>query len=136
MTKRPDLLFLCVANSARSQLAEGWARQLAPAGVGVHSAGSAPAQLNPRAVEVMREVGIDISSQHAKPIEAVPLERVGTIVTLCADEICPVVPGEIERLHWPLSDPAGDGALEEQRNRFRVTRDEIEKQLRAFFRAS
>jgi arsenate reductase len=126
-----DLLFLCVANSARSQIAEGWARHLAPRGRGVHSAGSEPGSLNPYAVEVMAEVGIDISGHVSKPVSAVPLDRIGTVVTLCADELCPVLPGEVVRLHWPLPDPVGPGTPDEQRARFRAARDEIERRVRA-----
>ncbi len=123
---RSDVLFLCVANSARSQMAEGWARRLAPAGVGIHSAGSEPGALNPYAVRAMAEVGIDISDHHSKPIDAVPLDRVGRIVTLCADEVCPYVPGEVERLHWPFPDPAGaEGDDEQVLQRFREVRDAI-----------
>ncbi len=137
MSSRPDVLFLCVANSARSQLAEGWARRLAPEGTGVHSAGSEPGHLNPWAVEVMAEVGIDISRQRSKPIADVPVERVGTVVTLCAEEICPVLAGEgageLQRLHWPLADPARPGSAGEQRERFRAARDEIEARVREFF---
>jgi arsenate reductase len=132
---KPDILFLCVANSARSQLAEGWARRLAPAGVTVHSAGSEPGRLHPGAVAVMAEVGIDLAGQYSKPITDVPLERVGTVVTLCADEVCPVLPGDVARHHWPLEDPAGAGSDEELLVRFRLARDEIERRLRAFFPA-
>lgn len=130
MSARAGLLFLCVANSARSQLAEGWARALAP-DLEIHSAGSTPGSLNPHAVAVMAEVGIDISAQYAKPVSAVPLDRIGTVVTLCGEEVCPVVPGAVSRLHWPLPDPAGGGTDDEQRARFRAARDEIEVRVRA-----
>ena len=114
-------------------MAEGWARALAPVGVEVHSAGSEPGRLNPWAVEAMAEVGIDIRAHHSKSVDAVPLDRIGTVVTLCAEEVCPVVAAEVDRLHWPLPDPAGPGSDDEQRARFRSARDEIERRLRAYF---
>jgi arsenate reductase len=130
----PDILFLCVANSARSQLAEGLARGLAPRGAGIHSAGSAPGSLNPHAVRVLAEKAIDISGHHSKGIDEVPIERVGVVVTLCAEEVCPVLPGDVERHHWPLPDPAAvSGTKEEILSSFRDCRDEIERRLRAFF---
>ena len=128
----PTILFLCVANSARSQMAEGLARHLAPPAVGLrfYSAGSEPGVLNPLAVEVLREVGIDIAHHTAKPISAVPLAEIDTIVTLCAEEVCPVVPAAVRRLHWPLPDPAKvAGSAEERRAAFRAARDELERRI-------
>jgi len=131
---RSDVLFLCVANSARSQLAEGWARALAPEGVGVHSAGSEPASLNPWAVRVMAERGIDLSQHHSKPIADVPAKRIRLVVTLCAEEVCPVFPEAVERLHWPLPDPASvEGDDDARLAAFRECRDEIERRLRGLF---
>jgi len=135
--ERTDLLFLCVANSARSQLAEGLARKLAPKSITVHSAGSEPAQLHPLAVAVLAELGIDISHHRSKGICEIPAERISRVVTLCAEEVCPIFPGDVEILHWPTPDPAGveeacetdDEALE----RFRSTRDAIERRLRKLF---
>ena len=133
MARRPDLLFLCVANSARSQLAEGWARSLAPEGMGVHSAGSDPGRLNPLAVEVMAEVGIDLSGHYAKSIGEIPAERIATVITLCAEEVCPAFPGEVRRLAWPSEDPAvGEGDEQEKLAHFRRARDLIGEKVRAF----
>ena len=130
----PDVLFLCVANSARSQLAEAWARVLAPEGVRVHSAGSHPGTLNPMAVRVMSEVGIDLSGHHSKSVDDVPLERVGVVVTLCSEEVCPTLPGTVERLHWPFEDPAAEtGGEEAALEAFRTARDGIEKRVRELF---
>jgi len=127
---KPGLLFLCVANSARSQMAEGLARALLPPGSEVYSAGSAPTTLNPLAVAVMAEVGIDISAQRSKAVEEIDAARIGTVVTLCAEEVCPVWLGPARRLHWPLSDPAAvTGTDEERRGAFRRTRDEIRRRL-------
>lgn len=133
-SRRTDLLFLCVANSARSQIAEGWARSLAPPGVGVYSAGSAPGRLHPLAVEAMTEVGIDISKQYSKPVDEIPRERIATAITLCAEEVCPIFPEAVTRIHWPTDDPAGAGAPENDAiEGFRRARDEIGARMRAFF---
>ena len=94
----------------------------------VHSAGSQPGSLHPLAVRVMAEVGIDIAGHHSKPIEAVPTDRIGTVITLCAEEKCPVWLNEAERLHWPIPDPAGNGL-----EAFRAARDEIAGRLEVFF---
>jgi len=116
----PTILFLCVANAARSQMAEGLARAMAPDGYRFLSAGSEPGQLNPLAVEALREEGIDISQHHAKGLEAIPLNDVDVIVTLCAEEVCPVVPGKVRRLHWPLPDPTRLASFRVVRDRLRV----------------
>lgn len=122
------IVFLCVQNSARSQMAEGWGRHLAPDGVEVYSAGSSPAFVRPDAVAVMAEVGIDLSTHTSKGLDDVPLEPGTTVVTLCADEVCPVVPG-LRRLHWPIEDPAHKGP-----DAFRAARDEIETRIQALYR--
>lgn len=127
-----QMVFLCVANSARSQLAEGLGRKLAPGGVTVHSAGSAPTAVRPEAVAVMAEVGIDISGHHSKGLDELPLDEIDVAVTLCAEEECPFLPGTITRLDWALPDPAS--APDDQRlQSFRDTRDEIERRLVAWF---
>lgn len=120
------VLFLCVHNSARSQIAEGFARALAPADVQVSSAGSDPRGVNPLAIEVMNEVGIDISGQHSQRIDDVPWREADTVVTLCgeAEGICPAVSGEVRRVHWPLPDPSA-APEPEQLTAFRSARDEI-----------
>lgn len=127
-----NILFLCVANSARSQMAEGLARQLFGPGARVASAGSAPSRLNPFATEVMAEIGIDISAQRSKSVDEVDLAGIDLVVTLCAEEVCPVLPGHIRHLHWPIADPASsDPALtpEDLRARFRDARDRIGARL-------
>ena len=126
----PTILFLCVANSARSQMAEGLARAAAPPGYRFLSAGSNPGTLNPLAVTVLREIGLDISYHRSKGLEAIRLEDVDTIVTLCAEEVCPVVPGNVRRLHWPLPDPAAvDGTPQVQLAAFRDARDRLREKL-------
>jgi len=131
----PTLVFLCVANSARSQLAEGLARARAPAGWRVCSAGSNPGTLSSHAVQVMREVGLDISHHRSKGLDDIPVAEADIIVTLCAEEVCPVVPGSRARkLHWPLPDPAAaQGAEEDVLAAFRAVRDEIERRLPALW---
>ena len=123
-----SVLFLCVANSARSQMAEGLARARFGDRVLVQSAGSTPTRVNPAAVAAMRELGIDISAQSSKAVSGLDLTGIDTVVTLCAEEVCPVVPGSVRRLHWPLPDPAA--APEEFRpQRFRDVRDAIAARL-------
>jgi arsenate reductase len=122
------ILFLCVRNSARSQMAEGLARSMAPPGGGYHfvSAGSDPGTVNPLAIQALAEQQIDISTHRAKGLASVPLDDVDTIVTLCAEEVCPVVPGQIRRLHWPLPDPKDLAS-------FRSVRDELRRRLPALW---
>ncbi|MFQ5671056.1 MAG: arsenate reductase ArsC [Acidobacteriota bacterium] len=117
------ILFVCVANSARSQMAEGLARALAPADLEIYSAGSQPTWLNPLAVEVMKEIGIDISRQAAKGLEIIPVQRIGTVVTLCDGASCPLLPGAARTISWPLADPASaTGSRLARRRAFRRTR--------------
>ena len=128
------VLFLCVANSARSQMAEGFARTMAPPGVAIYSAGSAPGGLNPYAVRVMAEVGVDITGQRSKSTDEIPKGEIGTVVTLCAEEVCPVFPGNVRRFHWPLQDPvAAAGAGEEIIVGFRRVRDQIKSLVSQVF---
>lgn len=126
------ILFLCVANSARSQIAEGITRSIAPPGLNVYSAGSRPTSLRPEAVEVLREIGIDISGQRSKDVSEVPADHVDTVITLCAEEECPLFMGNARRLHWGLPDPAAVNGAERQRlDAFRATRDELRRRIAA-----
>jgi len=118
----PTILFLCVKNSARSQMAEGLARALAPVGYDFLSAGSDPGIINPLAIQALAELQIDISGQRAKGLSDTVLGQVDTIVTLCAEEVCPFVPGSVQRLHWPMPDPKDLSA-------FRTVRDELRRRL-------
>lgn len=130
--EQKSLLFLCVANSARSQMAEGLARKLFGGRVLVQSAGSKPSRVNPYAVEVMREVGISLETHHSKSVDAIDSTTVGTVITLCAEEVCPVFLGQVQRLHWPIADPASDDpnlAREEMLACFRTARDQIQARL-------
>ena len=125
------LLFLCVANSARSQMAEALARTLFPDAL-VQSAGSAPSTLNPHAVAVLAELGIDASAQTSKSVMTIDPTTVDLVITLCAEEVCPVFLGGARRLHWPIPDPAdASGTLPDEvvRARFRSARDAIRERL-------
>ena len=131
------ILFLCVANSARSQMAEGLARHLLGPGADIMSAGSAPTKPNPYAIEAMKDRGIDITTHTSKSFASLDAAAFDYVITLCAEEICPWLPGKTQRLHWPIDDPASsDPALtpEEFRRRFAAARDEIEARIDAFRR--
>src|SRR5258706_9725985 len=103
--RKPSLLFLCVANSARSQMAEGLARMMFGDRATLQSAGSQPSRVNPYAIEVMREVGADLASHTSKSVDTIDPSSVDTVITLCAEEVCPVFLGTARRLHWPIPDP-------------------------------
>lgn len=127
------VMFLCTGNSCRSQMAEGFARELGKGGIEPYSAGLTPAGLNERAVQVMKEIGIDISKQKSKSIDEQLLKKMDMIITLCdnAAESCPWTPPELRRIHWPLKDPAkAEGTEDEIMGEFRRTRDEIEQRVR------
>jgi len=127
-----SVLFLCVANSARSQMAEGLAREVFGKGVRVQSAGSAPSRVNPLAAEVMQELGINLSAHHSKSVQDIAPESVDLVITLCAEEVCPVFLSEARRLHWPIQDPdraAEELSHEERLAHFRDARDEIRTRL-------
>jgi arsenate reductase len=113
-------------------MAEGLARHLAPRGVRVASAGSRPDGLNPLAVEVMAEVGIDISGHAAKSLDSIPLDEIGMVVFLCAGEACPIFPARVERIHWPLPDPAAvKGSRDRRLRAFRRVRTELHQRIGA-----
>ncbi len=123
---RPSVLFVCVHNAGRSQMAAGWLRHLAGDGVEVRSAGSIPAdQVNPAAVEAMAEVGIDISDQRPKVLTGDAVESSDVVITMGCGDACPVFPGT-RYLDWQLDDPAGKGV-----EAVRPIRDEIERRVRA-----
>jgi arsenate reductase (thioredoxin) len=130
-----SILFLCVANSARSQMAEGLGRMIFGDRIPVQSAGSEPATVNPYAVEVMRELGVDLTTHTSKSVQTIDPATVGTVITLCAEEVCPVFLGKAQRLHWPVPDPASkDPSIprEEMLARFRTARDTIRGMLERY----
>jgi arsenate reductase (thioredoxin) len=127
-----SILFLCVANSARSQMAEGLARHLFGDAVRVQSAGSEPSRVNPFAIQAMAELGIDLWTQSSKAVQTIDPESVDLVITLCAEEVCPVFLSRAPRMHWPLQDP--DRKHEEltdaeRLQHFRVARDQIHARL-------
>ena len=133
MPEPVNILFLCTGNSCRSQIAEGWARRIGGDAVDVQSAGIEAHGKNPRAIDVMREASIDISGQESTIVNDGMLQNADVVVTVCghADELCPVLPPGITKLHWPLTDPAkATGTDEEIMTEFRATRDEIEGRVR------
>jgi arsenate reductase len=125
------VLFLCTGNSCRSQMAEGWARALRSDTVEPYSAGVAPHGVNPIAVKVMAEAGVDITGQRSKHIAELSDIPLDFIVTVCdqANEACPVIPGKAKRLHVGFDDPprlAADARTEEEALlHYRRVRDEI-----------
>ena len=124
------ILFMCVANSARSQLAHGLAKEIFKGIAEIESAGSKPAKVNPLASEAMKESDLDISSHYSKSVDELKPEfaqGLDYVITLCAEEVCPVIISKAKKLHWPMPDPAGQGI-----EAFRKTREAIKAKLIAF----
>lgn len=129
-----QIYFLCTGNSCRSQMAEGFARQILPADWRIASAGIETHGLNPLAVKVMAEKGLDISNYQSKLIDPQYLQTCDIVVTLCGDarDRCPVVPATVTKIHWPLLDPAqATGTETERLVVFRQVRDEIAERIQA-----
>ncbi len=130
-----NILFLCVANSARSQLAEGLAKSILGSKDNVESAGSVPSgKVQPWAVEVLKEINIDISKNFSKSTDELSpefLEKLDFVITLCAEEVCPYLPSRAKRLHWPINDPAS-AKEDKKKDAFRTARDEISKKIKSF----
>lgn len=126
-----NILFVCVENRARSQIAEGLARHFVGHQYDFFSAGSRPAdRVHPMATAVMAEIGIDISKQKPKSIQDIDLTKIDTVITLCAEEECPVLPPHVKRLNWAMKDPAqADEQTESQMRRFRKIRDQIREKV-------
>jgi arsenate reductase len=125
MDRNPSVLFLCVHNAGRSQMAAGWLEHLAGGVVDVLSAGSEPAELvNPAAVEAMDEVGIDLRERQPRRWDMADLEAADVVITMGCGDTCPVLPGK-RYVDWPLDDPAGQGV-----DAVRPIRDEIEQRVR------
>lgn len=124
------ILFLCVANSARSQMAEGLAKKILSPDFEIESAGSNPSgRVHRLAIQVMNEIGFDMSDHHSKSIDDLPKDFIAEldyVVSLCAEEVCPVVVSKAKKLRWALPDPGSSV------DAFRSTRDEIQKRLEEF----
>lgn len=126
--KKKKIMFLCTANSCRSQMAEGFAKEFGKGLIEVYSAGLMTANVHRRAIAIMKEVGIDISRHTSKLIDEDLLKQMDIVVTLCgnAEEYCPLTPPEIKRIHLPVKDPVGTvGSEEAIMTDFRRARDEI-----------
>jgi len=126
------VLFLCTGNSCRSQMAEGWARALGGDRIVALSAGIEAHGKNPRAIAVMKEAGVDISGQESTCVTDAMIRNADIVVTVCghADEHCPVLPPGVNKIHWPLTDPAkATGTEEEIMAQFRATRDEVRRRV-------
>jgi len=133
---KPTILILCTGNSCRSHLAEGILHAAAGDRLNVQSAGSKPAgYVHPLAIQVMKEIGIDISGHHSKSMNDFLQQPVETVITVCGnvDQVCPVFPGQLNRYHWGFDDPAhATGTEEEKLAVFRRVRDEIKKVFEAY----
>jgi arsenate reductase (thioredoxin) len=133
---KPTVLILCTGNSCRSQMAEGFLRAAAGDLVEVRSAGSQPAGIvNAKAIEVMREIGIDISAQRSKHLNEFLGQPITTVITVCghADQACPAFPGRVNRHHWGFDDPAhATGSAEQVQAEFRRVRDEMQRIFTAY----
>ena len=133
-----NILFLCVGNSARSQIAEGLAKDMLPKSFNIKSAGSKPEkEVHENAIWTLRSVGIDISSFKSKSIEDIDknfIDNLDYVITLCAEEVCPIVPTKCKKLHWPNEDPDNNTFSKIQsRNAFIKTRENIFNLLKKFF---
>lgn len=117
-------------------MAEGLARALLPEDYKVQSAGSAPSHVNPYAIKVMAELGIDISRQASKSVDDIKKSEIELVITLCAEEVCPIFPCKVQRLHWPMPDPASKEPLSDEimMDRFRTARDAIKGKIIEHFR--
>jgi arsenate reductase (thioredoxin) len=135
-SEKPTVLILCTGNSCRSHLAEGILRAAAGDLFEVASAGSQPAgYVHPLAIQVMREIGIDISGHRSKSLREFLAAKVETVITVCGhvDQACPVFPGQVNRHHWPFDDPAkAEGTDEQKLAVFRRVRDEIRRTFQAY----
>lgn len=132
---KTSVLILCTGNSARSQMAEGLLRHEGGDRYEVFSAGTRPSQVRPEAIDVLAEVGIDISGQRSKSVDEFIGQPLDLVITVCdnAKEACPVFPGRTRRLHWPFEDPAGtEGSEDERKAAFRRVRDQIRKRIQTF----
>ena len=134
MGKKLQVLILCTANSARSQMAEGVLRWLGSDRIDSYSAGTHPSQLNPFAIRVMHEIGLDISKQWSKSVTEFIDKPIDVVITVCdnAAENCPVFPGKVERIHWSFADPAAVEGESQKLAAFREVRDELTRLFKEF----
>ena len=135
MPKKEKIIFICTGNACRSQIAEGVMRKLAGDKFDVFSAGSHPSLVHPMSIKVMKEIGIDITSHTSDPISNFLSKNMDIVVTVCdnADKICPVFPGEVERIHWSIKDPFKGWELNpDDLVNFTRTRDDLIERIKNF----
>ena len=133
MPKKEKIIFICTGNACRSQIAEGVMRKLAGDKFDVFSAGSHPSLVHPMSIKVMKEVGIDITTHTSDPISKFLSKNINTVVTVCdnADKVCPVFPGEVDRIHWSIEDPfKGWGLHSDDLVNFRKTREDLTERIK------
>lgn len=131
-----NILFLCIANSARSQMAEGIARQVFGKRARIESAGSIPHKVSQLATRVLQEIGIDISHHYSKStleLDHAFVKALDYAILLCQDDICPTVPARATRLYWALPDPTAIGSEDVQLARFRDIRDILMQEIRSLY---
>ncbi len=139
MSKKNKVLILCTGNSARSQMAEGLMREMGGDDFEVASAGISPTQVRPEAIEVMKEIGIDISQYFSKDVDRFVADAFDYVITVCnnANEHCPVFPGRVERIHWDFEDPVlVEGNEAARLNAFRKARNQIRERLETFIESA
>ena len=136
MTKKKRVLIICTGNSARSQMAEGLLRHLAGDRFEVFSAGTFATFVRPQAIEVMEEIGIDISRHRSKSVDEFLDQYFDYVITVCdnANQRCPIFPGAVNRIHWSIDDPAGFGSEAEELDAFRNARDDLRQRIGDFIK--
>lgn len=134
--RKPKVLFLCTGNTTRSQMGEAFLRAYAGDRFEVHSAGMEPTEVHPYTIQVMEELGFDLSDHHAKGLDQfLGKEHFGYLITVCSDaeEKCPTFPGVSERIFWPFEDAAAfEGSEEEKLDKFRAVRDQIQARVQSW----
>ena len=135
MSKKKNIIFICTGNACRSQIAHGLLQNIADDRFNVFSAGSHPSRVHPMSIKVMEEIGIDISHHTSDHVDNYLNKEIDIVITVCdnANELCPVFPGNINRLHWSIDDPfRGWDYNENQMELFRKTREEIKERILEF----
>ena len=138
MSKKKNIIFICTGNACRSQIAHGLLQNLAKDRFNVFSAGSHPSQVHLMSIKVMEEIGIDISHHKSDHIDEYLDKGIDIVITVCdnANKLCPIFPGNVERLHWSIDDPfRGWDYNENQMEAFRVTREEIKARILDFLQS-
>ena len=138
MSKKKNIIFICTGNACRSQIAHGLLQNLADDRFNVFSAGSHPSRVHPMSIKVMEEIGIDISNHSSNHIDDFLDKGIDIVITVCdnANKLCPIFPGNVERLHWSIDDPfRGWDYNENQMESFRVTREEIKDRILDFLKS-